>query len=204
MRSIAVLVVIAGCVIGCATSGGADDTPKTKPGPRNGGSGGDPMGDGAPTPPDPTPKPDGGPSSSDSSPSPGASDSGGGSIDDTDPFGDPDTSPGPDPSPDPDAGPGPGPSPDPDAGPGPGPDPDTDPGPGPDPDTDPGPGPGPDPDAGGATTCSVPDGVYCGGDGVSGDPNVLYRCTGGTLTVEETCTVTCIPSSDPSTPDRCS
>jgi hypothetical protein len=35
--------------------------------------------------------------------------------------------------------------------------------------------------------CPSGDGLYCGGDGVSGDANTLYRCTGGTLTVDTVC-----------------
>ncbi|HEY1958912.1 MAG TPA: CHAP domain-containing protein [Polyangiaceae bacterium] len=35
------------------------------------------------------------------------------------------------------------------------------------------------------------DGLYCGGDYVSGDAGTLYRCTGGELSVEETCASGC-------------
>ena len=39
----------------------------------------------------------------------------------------------------------------------------------------------------------VADGVYCGFDGVSGDPNTLYQCTGGMMTDSETCASGCSP-----------
>jgi len=53
-------------------------------------------------------------------------------------------------------------------------------------------------------SCSVPDGDYCGGDGVTGDPNILYHCASGVLTEKQVCTTTCVVSTDPSTPDACS
>lgn len=35
--------------------------------------------------------------------------------------------------------------------------------------------------------CAVADGLYCGGNGVSGASNVLYRCTNGWVTVAQRC-----------------
>jgi len=35
------------------------------------------------------------------------------------------------------------------------------------------------------------DGLYCGGDYVSGDPSTLYRCSGGNLSVEQSCDSGC-------------
>jgi hypothetical protein len=35
------------------------------------------------------------------------------------------------------------------------------------------------------------DGLYCGGDYVSGDPSTLYRCASGSLTVEQACSSGC-------------
>jgi len=40
-------------------------------------------------------------------------------------------------------------------------------------------------------SCPFGDGLYCGGDGVSGDPGTLYRCSGGTLTVAQACSIGC-------------
>ena len=51
--------------------------------------------------------------------------------------------------------------------------------------------------AGGGGSCVV-GGAYCGGDKLSGDPNTLYRCTGGTPTVLSHCANGCaiIPGQD--------
>ena len=35
------------------------------------------------------------------------------------------------------------------------------------------------------------DGLYCGGDYIQGDPNTLYRCSGGDLSVEQVCSNGC-------------
>lgn len=50
---------------------------------------------------------------------------------------------------------------------------------------------------GGGGSCVV-GGSYCGGDKLSGDPNTLYRCTGGTPTVLSHCANGCaiIPGQD--------
>jgi hypothetical protein len=46
------------------------------------------------------------------------------------------------------------------------------------------------------------DGGYCGGDDVTGDPNTLYQCNNGTLSVSASCTNGC--AVEPSTiDDRC-
>lgn len=52
------------------------------------------------------------------------------------------------------------------------------------------------------STCSVTSGLYCGGNGVVGAANILYRCTDRVLTYVETCANGCErrPSG---TPDRC-
>src|SRR5690348_15988267 len=36
-------------------------------------------------------------------------------------------------------------------------------------------------------SCINGDGVFCGGDGVLGDINTLYQCTGGVATVSQVC-----------------
>lgn len=36
------------------------------------------------------------------------------------------------------------------------------------------------------------NGLYCGGDYISGDPNTLYRCTSHQLTVEQSCSGGCV------------
>lgn len=35
--------------------------------------------------------------------------------------------------------------------------------------------------------CALGDGLYCGGNGVNGDTDKLYRCSGGTVTLEQAC-----------------
>ena len=40
-------------------------------------------------------------------------------------------------------------------------------------------------------TCPYGNGLYCGGDGVTGDPDTLYTCTGGVLTVDTVCAIGC-------------
>lgn len=40
-------------------------------------------------------------------------------------------------------------------------------------------------------SCWLGNGLYCGGNGVNGDANTLYRCTDGVVTVEETCSAGC-------------
>jgi GH25 family lysozyme M1 (1,4-beta-N-acetylmuramidase) len=39
--------------------------------------------------------------------------------------------------------------------------------------------------------CVFGDGLYCGGNGVVGDPRTLYRCTGGRVTRERICALGC-------------
>jgi hypothetical protein len=46
------------------------------------------------------------------------------------------------------------------------------------------------------------DGLYCGGDYISGDPGTLYQCSSGELTVYETCASGCQTMSD-GTNDAC-
>ena len=56
--------------------------------------------------------------------------------------------------------------------------------------------------AGGGASCSAGDGLYCGGNGVTGDAATLYRCAAGTLSVSAVCSAGCehMPSG---TADRC-
>lgn len=62
---------------------------------------------------------------------------------------------------------------------------------------DPPPPPAP-PDAGAPPTadCALGDGLYCGGNGVNGAANELYRCSGGVATLEQTCTGDCAKMPD--------
>ncbi len=53
----------------------------------------------------------------------------------------------------------------------------------------------------GVGTC-IEGGNYCGGDKLDGDPQVLYRCTGGVGTNPRTCLDGCIVN-PPGTDDRC-
>jgi hypothetical protein len=46
-------------------------------------------------------------------------------------------------------------------------------------------------DAGPGTRCPNGDGLYCGGDGVPGEPNTLYSCAGGALSIAEVCAGGC-------------
>jgi hypothetical protein len=46
------------------------------------------------------------------------------------------------------------------------------------------------------------DGLYCGGDYISGDPSTLYQCSGGNLSVYQSCAYGCEVMSD-GTNDRC-
>lgn len=39
--------------------------------------------------------------------------------------------------------------------------------------------------------CPTGDGLYCGGNGVGGDPDTLYDCAAGKLTVNQVCGITC-------------
>ena len=45
-------------------------------------------------------------------------------------------------------------------------------------------------------------GLYCGGNGVTGAPNILYRCTAGALSYVETCATDC-ERRPAGYPDRC-
>ena len=50
--------------------------------------------------------------------------------------------------------------------------------------------------------CPDGDGLYCGGDGIPGDPGTLYQCTSGRLTVAQACGAGC--TREPAgIPDRC-
>jgi len=40
--------------------------------------------------------------------------------------------------------------------------------------------------------CPLGNGLYCGGNGIDGDPGTLYRCTGGAVTVAATCAAGCL------------
>ena len=40
-------------------------------------------------------------------------------------------------------------------------------------------------------SCWLGNGLYCGGNGVNGDTTTLYRCSGGTVTVEQRCANGC-------------
>jgi hypothetical protein len=51
-------------------------------------------------------------------------------------------------------------------------------------------------------TCGSGNGVYCGGDGVTGDSRALYDCTNGTLTVLAVCDTQCVHAPAGS-PDYC-
>jgi hypothetical protein len=42
-----------------------------------------------------------------------------------------------------------------------------------------------------AGSCPYGNGLYCGGNRVSGDPNTLYYCSGGSLSVSQTCASGC-------------
>jgi hypothetical protein len=44
---------------------------------------------------------------------------------------------------------------------------------------------------GGGSSCPSGDGLYCGGNGVSGSAGTLYRCSGGTLSVAQVCSYGC-------------
>lgn len=45
---------------------------------------------------------------------------------------------------------------------------------------------------GGAVQCAYGDGDYCGGNGVTGDTDTLYRCSAGNKTVKAVCTHGCV------------
>jgi hypothetical protein len=45
--------------------------------------------------------------------------------------------------------------------------------------------------SGTSSACPNGDGLYCGENGVSGDPNTLYLCIGGMLSPAQICTTTC-------------
>ena len=55
---------------------------------------------------------------------------------------------------------------------------------------------------GGTAGCPSGDGAYCGGDGIDGDPNTLYACSGGSLSVIEHCALGC-QSNPAGTDDEC-
>ncbi len=68
----------------------------------------------------------------------------------------------------------------------------------PSPDSNPPPGPDSSP-----TSCpSSQNGKYCGSDSVGGDPDTLYDCTNGVLTVVEHCDNGCVTEPQ-GTPDHC-
>jgi hypothetical protein len=41
-------------------------------------------------------------------------------------------------------------------------------------------------------TCSAGNGLYCGGNGIAGNPDTLYRCQNGTVSLDQVCTTTCV------------
>ena len=43
--------------------------------------------------------------------------------------------------------------------------------------------------------CVSGDGLYCGGNGIAGNANTLYRCQGGIVSLVQVCTAGCIPRS---------
>ncbi len=51
-------------------------------------------------------------------------------------------------------------------------------------------------------TCPLGNGLYCGGNGITGDAGTLYRCTNGSITVEATCAAGCFRAPD-GEPDAC-
>ena len=51
-------------------------------------------------------------------------------------------------------------------------------------------------------SCAVSSGLYCGGNGVTGAANILYRCTTGPLSYVETCAAGC-EGRPAGYPDRC-
>jgi hypothetical protein len=44
--------------------------------------------------------------------------------------------------------------------------------------------------------CPIGNGLYCGGNHLSADPKALYKCVGGTVMVEESCTHGCVKEPD--------
>jgi len=40
-------------------------------------------------------------------------------------------------------------------------------------------------------SCAFGNGLYCGGNGVNGDSDKLYRCTNGVVTLEAVCAAGC-------------
>jgi len=55
--------------------------------------------------------------------------------------------------------------------------------------------PPPPPAPSGATCKGLNNGLYCGDDYVNGDANTLYRCTNGSVSVEEVCANGCVTMS---------
>jgi hypothetical protein len=51
-------------------------------------------------------------------------------------------------------------------------------------------------------SCPSGDGLYCGGDGISGNANTLYQCTAGKLSVAQACPNGC-QVQPPGTNDNC-
>lgn len=56
--------------------------------------------------------------------------------------------------------------------------------------------------ADGGGSCPLGNGLYCGGNGITGNANTLYRCTNGALTVEASCIAGCFYAPD-GKPDAC-
>ena len=50
--------------------------------------------------------------------------------------------------------------------------------------------------------CPLGNGLYCGNNGITGDPSTLYRCTNGAITVEAACSAGCLRAPD-GEPDAC-
>lgn len=51
-------------------------------------------------------------------------------------------------------------------------------------------------------SCAPEGGLWCGGNGVDGDPNILYECNDGALVVKEVCNNGCF-AAPPGSPDAC-
>jgi hypothetical protein len=45
--------------------------------------------------------------------------------------------------------------------------------------------------AGGGGSCPLGNGLYCGGNGITGNASTLYRCTNGAIVVEQQCSAGC-------------
>src|SRR5262249_31898618 len=62
--------------------------------------------------------------------------------------------------------------------------------------------PGQNDRCGGGGSCPFGDGLYCGGNGVAGDPSTLFLCSGGNLSTVRICPDGCVPEA-PGVDDHC-